>query len=38
MRKLLEENTVKRFMKLANIEPLTEGFAAKLQEEDSRRR
>jgi hypothetical protein len=34
MRKLLEENTVKRFMKLANIEPLTEGFAAKLQEED----
>lgn len=34
MRKLLEENTVKRFMKLANIEPLTEGFTAKLHEED----
>jgi len=36
MRKLLEENTVKRFMKLANIEPLTEGFTAKLDEEDDK--
>ena len=31
---LLKENTIRRFMKLASIEPLTETFVDKIKEEE----